>query len=216
MATKRIPTGVVIRDRSIKIWFMYRGKRCWESLPLKPTTANIRHATKLREEICTRIAIGVFDYAEFFPDSKRAEETERSPSFREMAEAWLSTVNQLSHSTLSRYRGMLNSHVLPKIGDIPIDRIQYSTLAGLLATLERVHSLRSRTPKKAKATICRLVLNLRSQFFQSRLFFSNQEKLRSTTHRFGNTAKRCNSFRLAISTSAPINSCTDEANALPV
>ena len=216
MATKRMPTGLVIRDRSIKIWFMYRGKRCWESLPLKPTTANIRHATKLREEICTRIAIGVFDYAEFFPDSKRAEETERSPSFREMAEAWLSTVNQLSHSTLSRYRGMLNSHVLPKIGDIPIDRIQYSTLAGLLATLERVHSLRSRTPKKAKATICRLVPNLRSQFFQSRLFFSNQEKLRSTTHRFGNTAKRCNSFRLAISTSAPINSCTDEANALPV
>ena len=34
--------------------------------------------------------------------------------------------------------------------------------------------------------------------------------------RFGNTAKRCSSFRLAISTSAPINSCTDEANALPV
>ena len=79
--------------------------------------------------------------------------------------------------------------------------------------LERVHSLRSKIPKKAKTTICKLVLNLRSQFFQSRLFFSNQEKLRSTTHRFGNTAKRCNSFRLAISTSAPINSCTDEANA---
>ena len=47
------------------------------------------------------------------------------------------------------------------------------------------------TPKKAKTTICRLLLNSRSQFFQSRLFFSNQEKLRSTTHRFGNTAKRC-------------------------
>nr|WP_255265303.1 hypothetical protein [Neisseria sicca] len=45
-------------------------------------------------------------------------------------------LNQLSHSTLSRYRGMPNSHVLPKIGDIPIDRIQYSTLAGLLATLD--------------------------------------------------------------------------------
>ena len=90
------------------------------------------------------------------------------------------------------------------------------TAARATLSLERVHSLRSRTPKKAKATICRLVLNLRSQFFQSRLFFSNQEKLRSTTHRFGNTAKRCNSFRLAISTSAPINAYTDEANALPV
>ena len=86
----------------------------------------------------------------------------------------------------------------------------------LLEVLERVHSLRSRIPKKAKTIICRPVLNLRSQFFQSRLFFSNQEKLRSTTHRFGNTAKRCNSFRLTTSTSAPINSCTDEANALPV
>ncbi|WP_141565467.1 Arm DNA-binding domain-containing protein [Neisseria sicca] len=51
------------------------------------------HATKLREEICTRqIAIGVFDYAEFFPHSKRAEGTESSPTFREMAEAWLATV----------------------------------------------------------------------------------------------------------------------------
>jgi len=50
-------------------------------------------------------------------------------------------------------------------------------------------------PKKVKTTICRLVLNLRSQFFQSRLFFSNQEKLRSTTHRFDNTVKRYNSIR---------------------
>ena len=96
-----MPTGLVIRDRSIKIWFMYRGKRCWESLPLKPTTANIRHATKLREEICTRIAIGVFDYAEFFPNSKRAEETEHSPTFRDMAEAWLATVKQLSRNCTS-------------------------------------------------------------------------------------------------------------------
>ncbi|SUX23308.1 Uncharacterised protein [Cardiobacterium valvarum] len=73
----------------------------------------------------------------------------------------------------------------------------------LVNCLERVYSLRSRIPKKAKTTICKLVLNLRSQFFQSRLCFSNQEKLRPTTHRFGNTAKRCNSFRLAIPTPHP-------------
>ena len=35
------------------------------------------------------------------------------------------------------------------------------------------------------------------------------------THHFGDTAKRCNSFRLAISTSAPINPCTDEAMPCP-
>ena len=81
MATKRMPTGLVIRDRSIKIWFMYRGKRCWESLPLKPSTANIRHATKPREEICTRIAIGVFDYAEFFPRLQTGGRNGAQPHF---------------------------------------------------------------------------------------------------------------------------------------
>ena len=87
------------------------------------------------------------------------------------------------------------------LAPLPAVRVRSACCCRLSATargraashLERVHSLRCRTPKKAKTTICRLVLNLRSQFFQSRLFFSNQEKLRSTTHRFGNTAKRCNS-----------------------
>ena len=36
------------------------------------------------------------------------------------------------------------------------------------------------------------------------------------TRRFGNTAQRCNPLRLPILTSAPINACTGEANALPV
>ena len=117
-----------------------------------------------------------------------------------------------------RNRSRVMSDVLYPPGTCPkCDHdLKWKTTGYHPPSLERVHSLRRRTPKKAKATICRLVLNLRSQFFQSRLFFSNQEKLRSTTHRFGNTAKRCNSFRLAISTSAPINACTDEANALPV
>ena len=82
--------------------------------------------------------------------------------------------------------------------------------------LERVHSLHSRTPKKAKTPICRLVLSLRSQSFRSSLFFSNQERQPSTTRRFGNTVKRCDSFRLAISIFAPIHSCIDEANTLSV
>ncbi len=47
---------------------------------------------------------------------------------------------------------------------------------------------------------CRLVLSRRSPFFHSRLFFSSQAKLRSTTHRCGMTLKVCNSLRLAICT----------------
>ena len=40
---------------------------------------------------------------------------------------------------------------------------------------------------------CKLVLSHRSQFFHSRLFFSSQAKLRSTTQRLGITANLCNS-----------------------
>lgn len=38
---------------------------------------------------------------------------------------------------------------------------------------------------------CKLVLSNRSQFFHSRLFFSNQAKLRSTTQRLGITLNVC-------------------------
>ena len=71
-------------------------------------------------------------------------------------------------------------------------------------------------PRKPKLPFADWYSTYARSFSKAAYFFPNQEKLRSTTHRFGNTAKRCNSFRLAISTSAPINAYTDEANALPV
>ncbi len=70
--------------------------------------------------------------------------------------------------------------------------------------LEPVHNLLRNKAVKARTTICKLVLSLRSQFFHNRLHFSNQAKERSTTHLFGNTAKVCNSLRFITSTVAPI------------
>ena len=54
--------------------------------------------------------------------------------------------------------------------------------------LEPVYDLLSSKTRKARATICRLVLSLRSQFFQSLRHFSSHAKERSTTQRFGMTA----------------------------
>ena len=66
--------------------------------------------------------------------------------------------------------------------------------------LEPVHNLLSKRAKNAKWMNCKLVLSSRSQFFHSRLFFSNHAKLRSTTQRWGMTLKVCSSLRLAICT----------------
>lgn len=138
MGTQRT-TGVVPRDRSIRIWFMWKGKRQWETLAMNPTPPNIRHAVKLRQEICTRIALGVFDYMEYFPDSKTAaaikKEAEK-PTFREVAEKWLVTVSDLAHSTTEGYKKLLKRYPYPEFGDIPIDQIRYSDIAELLGSYE--------------------------------------------------------------------------------
>ena len=82
--------------------------------------------------------------------------------------------------------------------------------------LEPVQYLRNSKAKKAKLTNCRLVLSRRSVFFQSLRHFSNQAKDRSTTQRWGMTAKVCSSLRLATCTVAPIKSRTESANGWPV
>ena len=60
--------------------------------------------------------------------------------------------------------------------------------------LEPVYDLLRISAAKARTTICRLVLSSLSQFFQRRRHFSSQPKDRSTTQRFGSTAKVCSSF----------------------
>ncbi|MXC98398.1 Arm DNA-binding domain-containing protein, partial [Escherichia coli] len=45
----KLPTGVEIRSRYIRIWFMFRGKRCRETLKgWEITNSNIKKAGNLR------------------------------------------------------------------------------------------------------------------------------------------------------------------------
>jgi hypothetical protein len=67
-----------------------------------------------------------------------------------------------------------------------------------VALLEPVHDLLSKSTRKARWMNCRLVLSLRSQFFHKRRHFSIHANDRSTTQRWGITAKVCSSLRLAI------------------
>ena len=64
--------GAKERGKSIQIDFTYRGKRCRETLKLKPTKANMKHAEGMHAIIMHEIAIGTFDYRKHFPDSKSA------------------------------------------------------------------------------------------------------------------------------------------------
>ena len=69
----RRPSGVRAATQcSITIDFYYRGVRCRERIKLAPTSANQKFVANLRAQIQSEIARGTFDYAAFFPHSKRA------------------------------------------------------------------------------------------------------------------------------------------------
>ncbi|OOE43917.1 site-specific integrase [Salinivibrio kushneri] len=90
------PEGVEVRGTSIRIWFLYRGKRCKETLKgWQATPANIRKAGRLRAVIVSEISDGTFDYLARFPNSKKARELgnvasiSKSMTVEELFEKWL-------------------------------------------------------------------------------------------------------------------------------
>lgn len=65
-------SGVEIHGSSIRIVFMWRKRRCRETLGLPVTKANIKHAAQLRAAVLHDIKMRTFDYAQHFPESRQA------------------------------------------------------------------------------------------------------------------------------------------------
>ena len=118
------PRGVSIREfrheQRIQIAFSYRGTECRELLPLcNVTKSAITYAAGLRMEIMRKITDGVFQYADYFPNSERAKQFAGGKSKRtligELLDAQLKTyqrqaeTGQLSPSTLNGYAKAINS-----------------------------------------------------------------------------------------------------------
>ena len=69
--------GVEIRPKSIRLFFVWNGQRCRETLtlegkPLAPTPPNVAHAHRVARKIRKALELGVFAIADYFPDSPRA------------------------------------------------------------------------------------------------------------------------------------------------
>ena len=62
------------RYGNIYIDFRYRGTRCREQTKLPDNPANRKRAKQILERIEAEITLGTFDYAKYFPKSKRAEQ----------------------------------------------------------------------------------------------------------------------------------------------
>ena len=128
-----LPTGVEIHNGKIRVWFLYRGKRCRETLKgwqVNPT--NIKKAGNLRAAITSEIQMGMFDYAARFPESKSAQvksAPKQIETFADLCQAFQAMkeleVSSSSIQTLSSIIATLK-HVVG--GETQVTSIQHSNI----------------------------------------------------------------------------------------
>lgn len=128
--------GIKPHGKGIQVTFYWNGERYRPTLKIPPTASNIKYAERLKGEIERAIALGNYTleaYASHFPTSRVARSApakQTKPTFKVMANRWLLASSHLSAGTLVKYNQALDFW-LSEIGDVPIDSIQYSTIAAL-------------------------------------------------------------------------------------
>lgn len=137
MGRGRRGTGVDAKGGALRIRFTYKGKRRAEMVALPPTAANLVAAKRLSDRIRQEIALGVFNYAVTFPDSKFAKaqvqtEAETAKTFAEYAPTWLGTLAK-AKSTTKGYKNSINNFWVPKLGDKALADIRHTDCATAIA-----------------------------------------------------------------------------------
>ena len=128
--------------------FQFRGVRCKEQTALSDTPANRKAVEALAKRVDKEIRRGTFDYAALFPNSPRAamfdedatpESTQQSedhdtPTFGEFAALWIieSGPHWRSHYQ-AEVRKILDAIILPRLGSMPLSRIDRGHLLGFQA-----------------------------------------------------------------------------------
>ena len=132
--------------------FRFGGVRCREQTMLPDTAANRKKMKIVLERIEADIAMGVFDYRRFFPESVFATQFDVSmkagiatasvvsatPLFRDFAETWYRE-NEVSwrRSYRKTVRTTLARHLLPRFGGTPVGTITKADVLGFRADLAR-------------------------------------------------------------------------------
>lgn len=108
----KYPTGVECHGGTLRLWFIYKGKRVRENLGVPDTPKNRKRAGELRSAVCYSIKTGSFNYAEQFPDSanlKKFGAVQRDISLGEMVNKWLSLkAMELTKNTMRRYTSYMS------------------------------------------------------------------------------------------------------------
>src|SRR3990167_9562609 len=140
----KCPTGIKIRRwpsgrTTLMIQFNYRGVVCRETIKLEATSSNIQFAVRKRGEIINKIERGIFNYADYFPESKRALQFGQVITrklIKELLDEYLEeSKKRHEKSTQSRLIKVCNAHLYPAFGDIAIQDLKPMAIRTWLKTL---------------------------------------------------------------------------------
>lgn len=132
-------------ESSIEITFSYRGERCRERVPLKPTPANLKRAEQHRAAILYAISAGTFDYAATFPNSPRAVKFAEYAGQVQTVEVYLETwlerkKRQIKASTYRGYREIVHGLLIPRFGGMLVAALSRAHIKDWLSVIDEGRS----------------------------------------------------------------------------
>ncbi|GLR62573.1 Arm DNA-binding domain-containing protein [Marinospirillum insulare] len=142
--------SINVRRGKLVIDFRYLGMRCREQTVLPDTPANRKQLNELANKMEAEITLGIFDYAKYFPKSKRLEEvaelrdrkiaaTSRCPNFSAFSEVWYEEKKIEWKTTYQRkVTTTLNKYLKPHFGGQVVKKITKSDLLDFRASLAKV------------------------------------------------------------------------------
>ncbi|HAT7074249.1 TPA: tyrosine-type recombinase/integrase [Legionella pneumophila] len=131
--TPKASNGVIVRKwpsgkTTLRVSFYYRGVRCFETLKIEATAANLKYAERLRGEILNAIERGTFSYPDYFPNSKRAHifgHVQTKITVGELLREFLEEAKSTKEaSTYRGYKRVCEGHLLPIFDKVEIQDLQ--------------------------------------------------------------------------------------------
>ena len=131
-------TGIEIRHGKIRIVFNYLGRRRRETLPVPATRDNVKYAIKKRATVLLEIDKETFNYAAHFPGSPHAKKLSGQSDVlvSDLLVNWLATKKKTTeHSTFYNYQRIIDTQLIPAIGDYYIDTLDSDAINEWLESL---------------------------------------------------------------------------------
>lgn len=185
------------RNGNLLFDFSYMGQRCREQTTLGDTKENRHKLNMVLKKITAKIDLGIFEYREYFPNSKMAEKIEKmdlqrrivkghsTPKFEVFAEHWFANMEPVWRiNTLKGYRNYYNKRIKPYWEGYEVSRITRQDILKYrshVAKLENGTTGQCLDPSTVNKTlkIFRMIINEAADHYEFTSPFRNIQMLKA-------------------------------------